>query len=181
VTGFAASASARGVALRWEVNEAVAGFNLLREAKAAEAASEPARVNAELITGRSPYRYLDEEVSVGTTYRYWLEVVPLAGAAERHGPVECTMGSKASFALAQNRPNPASSTTTVAFTVPAATEAALTVYDVAGRKVAVPFAGAVKAGENELSLDVSSLAPGVYTYRLEAGGEAAVRKMVVTR
>jgi len=180
VKGFYASAGARGVALRWEVNEAVAGFNLLREAKAAASTSEPVKINAELITGRSPYRYLDEDVSSGTTYRYWLEVVPLAGAAERHGPVECTVGGKASFALAQNRPNPASSTTTVAFSVTVTTEAALTVFDVVGRKVA-EHAVQAKAGENELALDISSLAPGVYTYRLEAGGEAAARKMVVAR
>jgi len=178
VRGFAASASARGVALRWQVNEAVAGFNLLREAKAATSTSEPAQINAELITGRSPYRYLDEAVEAGKTYRYWLEVVPLAGAAERHGPVACTVGSKASFVLAQNRPNPASSSTKVAFAVPTACEAALTIYDVAGRKVAAHTVQA-RAGENEYELNLSSLAPGVYTYRLEAGGEAAVRKMVV--
>jgi len=44
-----------------------------------------------------------------------------------------------------------------------------------------PFAGAAVAGANEISVDVSALAPGVYTYRLEAGGEAAARRMVVIR
>ena len=115
------------------------------------------------------------------TYQYWLEVVPLAGPAERYGPVECTVGVKASFALAQNAPNPARTTTTFAFSVPAACDATLTVYDIAGRKVAVPCAGRAKAGENELAVDVSALAPGVYTYRLEAGGAAAAKRMVVVR
>jgi hypothetical protein len=180
VRGFAAFASARGAALRWEVDEAVAGFNLYREVGNAEAASEPGKINAELITGRSPYRYLDAAVEAGKTYRYWVEVVPLGGAAERHGPVVCTVGAKASFALAQNRPNPASTSTTVAFAVPAACEAALTFFDVAGRKVATHTFRA-KRGANEVALDISSLTPGVYTYRLEAGGEVTARRMVVTK
>ncbi|MEE9457435.1 MAG: T9SS type A sorting domain-containing protein [bacterium] len=181
VKGFASSSCPRGVALRWEVNEAVAGFNLYREKTSAEAASEPRKINEELITGRSPYRYLDASVKTGTTYQYWLEVVPLAGPAERYGPVECATGVKASFALAQNAPNPARTTTTFAFSVPAACDATLTVYDIAGRKVATPFAGAASAGENELAVDVSALAPGVYTYRLEAGGATAAKRMVVVR
>jgi hypothetical protein len=181
VKNFAASPCPRGVALRWEVNEAAAGFNLLRETKTAEAASEPVKINDALIAGRSPYRYLDTAVEAGRTYRYWLEVVPLAGPAELHGPVECAVGRKAAFGLAQNRPNPARAATTVAFSVPAPCEATLAVYDLAGRKVAVPFAGAAMAGENEIKVDASALAPGVYTYRLEAGGEAAAKRMVVVR
>jgi hypothetical protein len=181
VKNFSASSLPRGVSLRWEVNGAFAGFNLLREIKAVEVASEPRKINEELITGRSPYRYVDAAVGEGKTYRYWLEVVPLGGPSERHGPVECTVGVKTSFALAQNAPNPARTTTTFAFSVPAACDAALTVYDIAGRKVATPFAGQAKAGENELALDVSQFAPGVYTYRLEAGGEAAAKRMVVVR
>jgi hypothetical protein len=180
VKNFAAAPCARGVALRWEVNEAVAGFNLLREVNAASAAAEPARINDALITGRSPYRYLDEDVTAGKTYRYWLEVVPLAGPAELHGPLECAVDRKAAFALAQNRPNPARAITTVAFSVPAPCEATLGVYDLAGRRVASRVIAA-KAGPNELDLDVSALAPGVYAYRLEAGGEAAAKRMVVVR
>ncbi len=180
VKDFAASPAAKGVALGWEVNEAVGGFNLLREVKAANAATEPARINDALITGRSPHRYLDEDVSSGTTYRYWLEVVPLAGPAELHGPAECTVGRKFSFALAQNVPNPARSVTTVAFSVAAACDAALAIYDLAGRKVASRVVSA-QAGANEVEFDLSSLAPGVYAYRLEAGGDVAARRMVVVR
>jgi hypothetical protein len=180
VKNFAAAPCARGVALRWEVNGAVAGFNLLREVVAANAAAEPARINDALINGRSPYRYLDEDVTAGPTYRYWLEVVPLAGPAELHGPVECAVGRKAAFALAQNVPNPARAVTTVAFSVPAPCEGALAIYDMAGRRVA-SRAFRARAGANELELDVSALAPGVYAYRLEAGGEAAAKRMVVVR
>jgi hypothetical protein len=179
VKGFAASACDRGVALRWGVNEEVAGFNIFREVMGAATTSEPFKINADLITGESPYRYLDEAVEPGNIYKYWLEVVPLAGAAEWHGPVECTTGVKAAFALSQNYPNPARDATTVTFSLATSGEAAVTIYDISGRRVKTAFAGPAKAGDNEISVDVSTLAPGVYTYRLEAGGKAAARKLVV--
>ncbi len=156
-----------------------AGFNLYREA----ADEGRVKVNDALIAGKSPYRFVDGAVAAGRSYKYYLEDVDLNGKGTLHGPVRVDTrgGVKASFTLAQNAPNPARETATFAFSVPAACDATLTVYDLAGRKVAVPFAGAAKAGENEISVDVSAFAPGVYTYRLEAGGEAAAKRMVVVR
>lgn len=106
--------------------------------------------------------------------------MPLAGPSERHGPVECAVKPKASFALSQNVPNPARAAATIAFSVPAPCDAKVTFYDLAGRSVASYFSRAA-AGENELAVDVSSLPPGVYTYRLEAGGATAAKRMVVVR
>ena len=159
-----------------------AGFNLYREAAGASDESR-AKVNDALIVGRSPYRYVDASVEAAASYKYYLEDVDLSGKGTLHGParVDLRAGVKASFALAQNAPNPARTTTTFAFSVPTACEATISVYDIAGRKVGVPYAGHAKAGENELAVDVSSLAPGVYTYRLEASGEAAAKRMVVVR
>jgi hypothetical protein len=159
-----------------------AGFNLYRETAGASDEGR-VKVNDALIVGRSPYRYVDASVEAGASYNYYLEDVDVNGRGTLHGPARVDMGAgvKASFALAQNAPNPARTTTTFAFSVPTACEATIAVYDVAGRKVATPFKGAAKAGENELSVDVSTLAPGVYTYRLEAGGAAAAKRMVVVR
>jgi len=179
VTSFDAEPAPAAVKLSWTTggSAAVAGFNLYREA----AGDEPRRkLNDELITGRTPYRFVDRGVEPEVGYRYWLEGVGLGGERETFGPVECKAGGRAyAFALAQNRPNPARTSTTVTFSLPAASAAKLTIYDAAGRKVGVLAARDCKAGENELAVDTSALAPGVYVYRLEAGGEAAARKMVV--
>ncbi|UCH77510.1 MAG: T9SS type A sorting domain-containing protein [Candidatus Coatesbacteria bacterium] len=179
VASFDGHAVRGGVKLAWRTNAGakVAGFNLFREGAADD--SRRLRLNDELITGRSPYAYVDRDFVPEEKYRYWLETVGLGGKRETFGPVECRAGSRAhAFALAQNFPNPARGVTTVAFTLPAAAEAKVTLYDVAGRKVrTVDTAG--REGENDLAVDVAGLAPGVYTYRLEAGGEAAARKMVV--
>ena len=55
------------------------------------------------------------------------------------------------------------------------------VYDLAGRLVATPASGRMTAGEHEVTWDVAGVAPGVYVYRLEAGGEVASRRLVVAR
>jgi hypothetical protein len=178
---FRARAEGKGILLRWGTAGEYdhAGFNLYREA----ADEGRVKINDALIVGKSPYRFVDYAVTAGESYRYYLEDVDLGGKGTLHGPVRVDMrgGVKASFALAQNAPNPARGKTTVAFSLPAACDATLTVYDIAGRKVAVPFAGAAKAGDNEVALDVSGLAPGVYAYRLEAAGATAARRMVVIR
>jgi hypothetical protein len=181
LTSFNGSAREGRAVLSWttaaEYNHA--GFNLYREG----ADEGRVKVNDALIVGKSPYRFVDGAVAAGRSYKYYLEDVDLNGKGTLHGPVRVDTrgGVKTSFALAQNAPNPARAMTTFAFSVPAACEATLTVYDLAGRKVAVPFAGAAQAGENEISVNVSAFAPGVYTYRLEAGGEAAAKRMVVVR
>ncbi|UCE26070.1 MAG: carboxypeptidase regulatory-like domain-containing protein [Candidatus Coatesbacteria bacterium] len=85
------------------------------------------------------------------------------------------------FALAQNAPNPAAGTTTFSFTLPEAGRTELSIYDLAGRRVATVFDGESGAGENSIAYDVSLLSPGIYLYRLAGVGETAVRKMVVSK
>jgi hypothetical protein len=180
LTSFDAEPAPAAVKLTWTTGEGaeVAGFNLYREAVVGEAAR--AKLNGHLITGRSPYRFVDDGVEPEARYRYWLEGVGLGGERETFGPVECAAGGRAyAFALAQSRPNPARGVARVAFSLPAAGAATLTVYDLAGRKVAAVAVPDCPAGENEVVVDLWALSPGVYAYRLEAGGATAVRKMVV--
>jgi aminopeptidase N len=182
VASFDAKPAPGAVELSWRTNAGArfAGFNLYRAPARADGAK--AKVNGELIKGRSPYQYRDCAVEPGERYRYWLEPVALNGQRETVGPVESEAGSRPHrFALAQNAPNPARGTTTFAFSVPAACDATITVYDLAGRRVMTPFAGSARPGENEVAVCVSALAPGVYTYCLEAGGEVAAKRMVVVR
>jgi hypothetical protein len=86
------------------------------------------------------------------------------------------------FALAQNFPNPARTATTVRFALPTASVATLSVYDVLGRRVATPLDHSpMQAGRHDVPVPLSRLNPGLYIYRLEAGGEIAARKMLVIR
>ena len=181
VTGpdaFAARAEGRAVRVSWDGKwEDLAGFNLYRDSSAD---AGRVKLNAELITGRPPFRFADRDVTPGEAYKYWLEAVDVSGARETFGPAEIELGLKpAAFALYGNAPNPARGATTFAFSLPAAGPASLTVYDLAGRKV-WRYGETFAAGANEVAASLA-FAPGVYVYRLEAGGEAAARKIVIIK
>jgi aminopeptidase N len=176
---FRARPAERSVALAWATSaeKDFAGFNLYR---GSDAGHDEGRVklNANLITGRSPYTFVDGDVEPNKSYRYWLEAVDLSGGAETFGPAEVRLPTKpVAFALHQNAPNPTRGRTTLAFSLAAAGPASLAVYDLAGREV-WRREGTFAEGANELEA-AFDLAPGVYVYRLTAGSEAAAKKMVV--
>jgi len=87
----------------------------------------------------------------------------------------------ASFVLEQNYPNPFNPTTRIVFRVDSRESIELAVYDLLGRKIATLAGGVHDAGEHSVSFDGSSLASGVYLYRLSAGGLVQTRKLVLVR
>jgi hypothetical protein len=179
---FRARPAEKGVALSWATSaeKNFAGFNLYRESVAAARDSLKSKINEKLITGRSPYRFVDKAVKPKSEYRYWLEAVDLNGARETFGPAEVRLPTKpAAFALYQNAPNPTRGKTTFAFSLATAGPAELAVYDLAGREV-WRYEGTYGEGANKLEA-IFDLAPGVYVYRLEAGAKAAAKKMVLIK
>jgi len=83
--------------------------------------------------------------------------------------------------LRQNYPNPFNPTTTIRFSVPTAQHIILRVYDLLGRSVATLAAGVATPGEHLVILDASSLASGVYFYRLQTGSFIDTKKLVLIR
>lgn len=90
-------------------------------------------------------------------------------------------GPKDVFALGRSYPNPAQGQTAIPFSLPERGPAQLDVFDALGRLVARPLVGTYGAGEHEVEVDVSDLAPGLYVYRLTAGGDVRQRTLTVTR
>lgn len=78
-------------------------------------------------------------------------------------------------------PNPARGFTSVSFTLPAGRSVSLSLYDITGRRVMTPAEGVMSRGTHSVTVDTSSLTPGMYFARLTAGEESAVTGMVVTR
>jgi hypothetical protein len=180
VTSFSAEGARNGIELIWECADMAAGFNLYRSVEATGLRSKSDEtLNAELITGESPYTYLDTTVENGITYSYWLEAIDAGGASETFGPVSCTAGTfvPSSYALYQSRPNPARGTAVIAFDLPEDTDVTLTIYDLSGRKITTLVNEKLPAGAYERP--VSGLAPGVYVYRLAAGEFSGFKKMVL--
>jgi aminopeptidase N len=179
---FKADTITNGVALSWSVLDSydVAGFNLYR--RPANAKTPPAKINAELITGESPYRYEDKSLTPGVLYAYTLEALDVGGTTETFGPATAEAGAAVptEFALAQNAPNPAYGNTTFRFALPEATKAELSIYDLTGRKVATVVNGRLDAGEYAVDYELR-LTPGVYVYRLTTETESAAKKLILIR
>lgn len=89
--------------------------------------------------------------------------------------------SPGTFSLSQNYPNPFNPTTTIAFSIPAGTQHAvsLRVYDVLGREVATLVNDVKAPGRYEVTWDATGHASGVYYYRVQAGEFVAMRKMIL--
>lgn len=83
--------------------------------------------------------------------------------------------------LAQNYPNPFNPSTTIAYELPQQADVRLQVFDMAGRQVAELVNGQVQAGRHNVQFDASSLASGVYMYRLQADSKMLTRKLTVIK
>jgi hypothetical protein len=88
--------------------------------------------------------------------------------------------------LLPSTPNPFRLDTAIHYTLPAAVDVHLAVYDAAGRLVRVLESARRPAGSHRVVWDGRSgdgrrVAGGVYFYRLRAGGEALTRRAILTR
>ncbi len=142
------------------------------------------------------YTILIDSVAVGTTefidpfiplnnvqYHYWVQAVGKSAASK---PAPLSMPVSVSerpreFRLAPAFPNPFNPFTTITFELPERLRAALTIYDILGRKVATLHDGILGEGEHSIRWDAGDLPSGVYFYTLQAGefvqtGRAALVK-----
>lgn len=85
------------------------------------------------------------------------------------------------FSLSQNYPNPFNPRTTIEFDLPVSADVRLIVYDLLGREVSVLVNERKNAGTHKVEFDASTLASGVYLYRLTAGGFSHSKKLAILR
>lgn len=85
------------------------------------------------------------------------------------------------FSLRQNYPNPFNPTTNIDFSIPKASNVQLVVYNMLGQKVATLVSSFMNAGAYTVDFDASSLATGVYIYRIDAGDFSMQMKMMLLK
>jgi hypothetical protein len=90
------------------------------------------------------------------------------------------------FCLAQNRPNPFGTATSIAYDLPVDCHVKLDVYDVSGRRVATIVNEYRPAGRSFASWDGRNasgtrVSEGIYFYRMQAGGFAETKRMVLLK
>jgi len=95
--------------------------------------------------------------------------------------VQTTGGQNAGYRLNQNYPNPFSSTTTVSYEIAEGGTVNLRISDAGGKEVANVVGDHSQPGAYEITLDASSLKPGVYFYYLQASQFTQTRRMVIVR
>ncbi len=107
--------------------------------------------------------------------------VPVSGVGVSGGEVGAL-----SFNLASPAPNPFAGSTAIAFTLPAAGNMSLDIYDVSGRLVTSVVSGSMLAGSHSVlwagTDSEGAPAPGgIYLLRLTAGGDTMTRSCVIIR
>ncbi len=100
--------------------------------------------------------------------------------------VSQTVARPASFAMAQNFPNPFNPTTTITYTLPEATSVTLQIFNILGRAVRTIKTERQVPGGHRLTWDGlddsgAPLASGVYLYRIMTGSTVRTRKMTLLK
>lgn len=88
-------------------------------------------------------------------------------------------GTRSSFAVEQNYPNPVEGTTSVKVTLSKPGALSLVVSSMVGQRVMEISKGNVSAGNHQITFDCSNLPAGVYFYTVKVGKESSTMKMVV--
>lgn len=88
--------------------------------------------------------------------------------------------------LAQNYPNPFTSETQISYKLKNQSDVSIKIYDILGREVRTFRIGLKSNGIHGIKWDGrnninNKVAPGIYLYRLQAGNETQVKKMIFAR
>ncbi len=85
------------------------------------------------------------------------------------------------FSLQQNYPNPFNPSTTIRFRTPTSGDVRLTIFDIAGREIAVLVDGWRHSGSHSATWNAAGMSTGIYFCRLDVGGFTETRKLVLAK
>jgi hypothetical protein len=124
-----------------------------------------------------PLVLVDSRFGLGTTHfekRMQFSIIGTVAVKEISDPPHA-------YGLEQNFPNPFNPSTSIRFAIVHRQLTIVKVYDILGRDVTTLVNEVKEPGTYSVQLDASSLASGVYFYRLTAGQYVECRKMVVMK
>lgn len=129
------------------------------------------------------YTCRGDYMAFGYDYLGGTSMEPIAGELEPAPAPRVPALEPPALALAV-APNPAAGSTRLSFTLARDTDVRLEVFDLTGRRVAVPFDGYAFAGTTDVTWrlthdDGRALGAGVYFARIAGDGEALVKRIVV--
>jgi len=129
------------------------------------------------------YGLTDNLLTVGS-YLYRLKMINSDGTFEYSESIEVDVKQPDAIALNQNYPNPFNPVTKIKYQIPNRTSlVTLKVYDILGNEVATLVNEEKEPGYYQIEFDASTyrLSSGVYFYRLQAGENSFVKKLILTK
>ncbi|MBX2974964.1 MAG: T9SS type A sorting domain-containing protein [Ignavibacteriaceae bacterium] len=129
------------------------------------------------------YSFSDELSAIGK-YSYRLKQIDTDGSYTFSDVVNIEIDANinpAEFALLQNYPNPFNPVTTINYSIPTGEYVSVKIYNTLGEEIATLFSGYVGAGKHSVLFDASKLSSGLYIYKLSAGSQTQVKKMILAK
>ena len=130
-------------------------------------------------TEYNKYRFIDN-ASLNEKNYYCLKQIDFNGTYDYLNVIEVTIPIN-SFQLHQNFPNPFNPITTINYSLAANGFVELEVVDIIGKRVAVLVNEFQTKGNHNISFDASTLASGVYVYKLKVGDFINIKKMILLK
>lgn len=173
------------VTVGWEIglDAGLKGFNLYRD-DLTDTSTGYEKINAELITGVSPYYYIDNTADYGGAYSYYLTAHDYQDNEQDLSDTTASATTQAfpkSYSMEQPYPNPGNSVINFVFTTPRKDDLTVKIYDIRGRCVTSLHDGPISGGPHTVSADLSHLASGVYICEMKGSGFEEARKFVIAR
>ncbi len=100
---------------------------------------------------------------------------------EHSNIIEIEVGTPSAYYISQNYPNPFNPSTTIRYQIPQDGIVTLKIYDILGAEVATLVNEEKVAGKYEVNFNASSLASGVYLYKIQAGDFISSKKMILLK
>ena len=173
LTSFTAKTVGQTVELTWktatETNNR--GFEVLKSINGSQFSKIGFVDGNGTTTEMKSYSFVDISVKAGESYGYRIKQVDFDGTFEYSKIVNVNGITPSEFKLDQNYPNPFNPTTNISFSLPIKSQVTLDVYNMIGQKVMTLMQGEVEAGQQTVQLNGSSMASGVYIFKLNAVGE----------
>jgi hypothetical protein len=131
------------------------------------------------------YSFTVTKISGGTHF-FRLKQIDQDGTLEYSGETEVNVGVPAQFELLQNYPNPFNPSTRIRYRLPQASHVSLIIYDLTGREIRRLLDESKPAGEHSIEWNGKSdggrsVAGGLYFYKIQAGSNHAIGKMMYIR
>ena len=115
------------------------------------------------------------------TLYYRLKQIDFDGTFKYSSIIEVGVGIPSAYYISQNYPNPFNPTTTIKFDLPKDGLVSLEIFDILGRRISTLVNENKIAGSYEQPFNASSLASGVYIYKIQAGEFVSLKKMILLR